>query len=132
MRAKRIHTTSRYKLGGARAKGERIITDASGGGSHAEMERRLIERSLQDESFKQRLLDDPKGAIEQEPETQLREGIEVRVLEESADTIYLVLPSASPLVGDGGELSDQELEAVAGGYSYEDTSATICSYPPCF
>jgi len=37
------------------------------------------------------------------------------VVEESADTIYLVLPSVSPLGGEGGELSDQELEAVAGG-----------------
>jgi hypothetical protein len=37
------------------------MTYASGGGSRAEMERRLIERSLQDESFRQRLLDDPKG-----------------------------------------------------------------------
>ena len=35
-------------------------------------------------------------------------------MEESADTIYLVLPSASPL-GQGDEISDQELEAVAGG-----------------
>ena len=108
------------------------MTEATGGGSRAEMEGRLIERSLQDESFRQRLLDDPKGTIEQELETQLRESIEVRVVEESAETIYLVLPSASPLGGEGDELSDQELKAVAGGYSYEDTSATICSYPPCF
>ena len=35
-------------------------------------------------------------------------------MEETPDTIYLVLPGASP-VGQGGELSDQELEAVAGG-----------------
>ena len=45
---------------------------------------------------------------------QLPEGVEVRVVQESADTIYLVLPSASA-VGEGGELSDEELEAVAGG-----------------
>ena len=108
------------------------MSQASAGGSRAEMERRLIERSLQDESFRQRLLDDPRGAIEQELETRLRENTEVRVVQESADSIYLVLPSASPLVGEGDELSDQELEAVAGGFSYEDTSATICSYPPCF
>jgi Nitrile hydratase, alpha chain len=107
------------------------MTEATGGGSRAEMERRLIEKSLQHESFRQRLLDDPKGTIEQELETQLRESIEVRVVEESAQTIYLVLPSASP-VGQGGELSDQELDAVAGGFSYEDTSATVCSFPPCF
>jgi hypothetical protein len=44
------------------------------------------------------------------------------VVEESADTIYLVLPSASP-VGEAGELSDRDLEAVAGG-AYTDSGAT--------
>jgi|SRR5215203_7542550 hypothetical protein len=88
------------------------MTEATGGG--AETERKLIQRSLEDESFRQRLLDDPKGTIEQELGTRLPEGMEVRVVEESAQTIYLVLPSASPLV-QGGELSDQELDAVAGG-----------------
>ena len=88
------------------------MTEATGGG--AETERKLIQRSLQDEDFRQRLLDDPKGTIEQELGTRLPEGMDVRVVEESAQTIYLVLPSASP-TGQGGELSDQELDAVAGG-----------------
>jgi metallophosphoesterase superfamily enzyme len=61
---------------------------------------------------------DPKAAVEQEFGSRLPEGVEVRAVEESADTIYLVLPSASPL-GQGVELSDQELEAVAGGASAE-------------
>ena len=46
----------------------------------------------------------------------LPEGLEVRVLEESADTIYLVLPSASAVGGQGGgSLSEEALEAVSGG-----------------
>ena len=61
------------------------------------MERTLVQRSLEDEEFRQRLLDDPKGTVEQELGTPLPEGVEVRVVEESADTIYLVLPSASPV-----------------------------------
>jgi hypothetical protein len=88
------------------------MTEASGGSSRAEFERRLIQRSLEDEDFRQRLLDDPKGTLEQEVGGRLPESIEVRVVEESAQTIYLVLPSASA-VGEG--LSDQELDAVAGG-----------------
>jgi hypothetical protein len=80
------------------------------------MERTLVQRSLEDESFRQKLLDDPRGTVEQELGTQLPEDVEVRVVEESAQSIYLVLPSASPL-GEGGELSDKDLEAVAGGAS---------------
>ena len=62
--------------------------------------------------------------VEQELATQLPEGVEVRVVEESADTIYLVLPFASA-IGEGEVLSDQELEAVAGGGEtvWKDTCA---------
>ena len=68
---------------------------SAGGGGRTEIERRLIQRSMEDEEFRQRLLDDPKGTAEQELETQLSEDVEVRVLQESPQSIYLVLPSAS-------------------------------------
>ena len=120
VKAEPIHT-SRYELGAARAKG--TMTEASGGGgTRAEVERTLVRRSLQDEDFRQRLLDDPKGTVEQELGTRLPEGVEVRAVQESADTIYLVLPSTSP-IGGGGEISDEDLEAVAGG-AYTDAGAT--------
>jgi hypothetical protein len=90
------------------------MTESSGGGGRAEVERTLVQRSMEDEDFRQRLLDDPKGAVEQELGSRLPEGVEVRAVEESAQIIYLVLPSASPL-GQGGELSDQELDEAAGG-----------------
>src|SRR5688572_9008374 len=97
---------------GDRAKGARIMAEASGGGvSRAEFERTLVQRSLEDDSFRQRLLEDPKAAVEQELGSWLPEDVKVRVVEESAQTIYLVLPSASA-VGEGGELSDQELGEV--------------------
>jgi hypothetical protein len=92
------------------------MSEASASGSRrTEIERTLVQRSLEDENFRQTLLADPKGTLEQELGGRFPESIEVRVVEESADTIYLVLPSASPLGGEGGELSDEALEAVAGG-----------------
>jgi Nitrile hydratase, alpha chain len=109
------------------AKGERIMTEASGGIKRAEVERTLVQKSLEDEDFRQRLLDDPKAAVEQELGRGLPESTEVRVVEESADTIYLVLPSASRL-GQGEDLSDQELEAVAGGAwtGLDCITSTVC------
>jgi Nitrile hydratase, alpha chain len=95
------------------------------------MERRLIEKSSEDEAFRRRLMEDPKGAVEQELGSGLPEGVEVRVLEETADAIYLVLPSASP-IGGGAELSDSELEGVAGGWagSVGDTCPNVCATAP--
>jgi hypothetical protein len=87
------------------------MSEASG---RAEMERRLIEKSLQDEAFRQRLIEDPKGAVEEEMGTRLPEEVRVVTVEETADTIYLVLPS-TPMAGtEGVELSDQQLESVSG------------------
>lgn len=43
---------------------------------------------------------------------QLPENLQIRVMEETSDTIYLALPR-SPQVTE--ELSDEALEAVAGG-----------------
>jgi hypothetical protein len=90
------------------------MTEAAGGG-RAEIEGRLIQRSLEDDAFRRRLLEDTRAAVEEELGTRLPEGVEVRAVEEMADTIYLVLPNASA-AGETAELSDQELEAVAGGY----------------
>jgi hypothetical protein len=88
------------------------MSEASG---RQEMERRIIERGLKDESFRQRLLEEPRAALEEELGARLPAEVQVRVVEETAETIYLVLPSASPLGGEGAELSDRQLEAVAGG-----------------
>ena len=88
--------------------------------SRAEMERRLIEKSVEDDAFRQRLIEDPKGAVEQELGTRLPEEVRVVTVEETADTIYLVLPSTSMAGGGGEELSDQQLESVAGGLASWD------------
>jgi hypothetical protein len=99
------------------------MSEAAG---RAEMERRLIERSLQDDVFRQQLLADPRAIIERETETQLPEDLRVVAVEETSDTIYLVLPSTSP-VGEGGDLTDQELEAVTGGGAESTSTASLCN-----
>jgi hypothetical protein len=77
--------------------------------SRKEFEEKLIARAQADESFRQALLTSPKATIEEELGASLPENVEIKVVEETADTLYLVLPAEE------GELSDADLEAVSGG-----------------
>jgi hypothetical protein len=101
------------------------MSEASG---REQMERRLVQRSLQEDAFRRRLLEEPKRTVEEDVGTRLPEGVRVVAVEETAETIYLRLPSTSPL-GEGGELSDRELEAVAGGGAWADPICASCD--PC-
>jgi hypothetical protein len=92
------------------------MTEAAGS-ARAEMERRIVQRSIEDDAFRQQLLADPKAAVEQELGSRLPEEVRVVAVEETSDTIYLVLPSTSMAGGEGGALSDQQLESVAGAGS---------------
>jgi hypothetical protein len=104
----------------------------SEGSGRAEMERKLVERSLEDETFRQRLLEDPKGILEEELGTRLPEEVRVVSVEETQDTIYLVLP-ATPVAGaEGVELSDRELESVAGAGNATWVGYTECPCNPIF
>ena len=96
------------------------MSEAAEGGGRSGGERRLIQRSLEGKDFRHRLLENPRLVVEEELGTRLPGGVEVRAVEETAETIYLVLPSAGASPGEGGELSDETLESVAGGWSEED------------
>ncbi|MGF1473559.1 MAG: NHLP leader peptide family RiPP precursor [Rubrobacteraceae bacterium] len=89
-----------------------------------EMRQGLIQRSVEDEELRQRLLDDPKATVEQELGTPLPEEVEVRTVEETPDTVYLVLPPKAEAPYEGSELSDQELESVAGGWDFSSKCHT--------
>jgi hypothetical protein len=99
--------------GRTKRKWKGTMSEAAAGGGRAEAERRIIQRSLEDDSFRQRLLEDPKAAVEQELGARLPEEVRLVAVEESPDTVYLVLPP-SQAEGERGALSDQELETVAG------------------
>jgi hypothetical protein len=74
----------------------------------------LIAKAWTDEAFKQELLSDPKGVIERELGTQISDGVQIQVIEETPTTYYVSIP-VKPTLAAEGELSDEELEAVAGG-----------------
>ena len=76
-----------------------------------DLEARLTAKAREDEAFKQTLLSDPKAVIAGELGREFPAGLEIEVLEETATKIYLVLPAKSS----EGELSDAQIEAIAGG-----------------
>lgn len=82
-----------------------------------EFESQIVARALQDEAFRKALKDDPRGvlskALSQVHEgAHIPESIQVEVLEESPNKIYIVLPPTPQSVG---QLSDEQLAGVSGG-----------------
>ncbi|MGF1470875.1 MAG: NHLP leader peptide family RiPP precursor [Rubrobacteraceae bacterium] len=106
------------------------MTEASAGtsgGSPEQIRQRMMQRSLEDEEFRQRLLDDPKATVEEELGTSLPEQIEIHAVEETPQIVYLVLPpEPQGTSGSTRELSEQELESMAGGWAPR-TSPITCT-----
>lgn len=74
--------------------------------------RAIIERSWTDENFKKRLLEDATATLKAEG-MPLPDGIKINVVENSPSVFNFVLPENPK-----GELSDADLELVAGGAGF--------------
>lgn len=79
---------------------------------------KAITRAWTDSSYKAKLLGDPHGALD-EVGVVVPAGTTVKVVENTADTQYLVLPVAPD---NAGELSTEELEKIAGGATPQEKS----------
>jgi hypothetical protein len=72
---------------------------------------KVLVRAWTDPAYKAKLLSDPRAVLT-EAGVGIPAGTKVKVIEDTADTKHFVLP-ATP--SDAAELSDEELEKVAGG-----------------
>jgi hypothetical protein len=79
----------------------------------------LITRALKDEDFREELIANPKAVVEKELGTKLPEELEIKVLEETEDTLYMVLP-CNPYEG----ISEDDLKALV-GMTYEDVAQWV-------
>jgi hypothetical protein len=79
-----------------------------------DIESRIIAKAWKNEAFKQEFLSNPKPIIEQEFGVELPAELNVSVYEENSTSLYFVLPILPQI--EGRELSEEELESVAGGF----------------
>lgn len=88
------------------------------------IETKIIAKALEDDAFRQELLNNPNAAkaeIEKNLGQKLPENFQLRVVQETENMAYIVLPVT---ISAHQELADEQLEAVAGGVE-EGWKATI-------
>ena len=70
-------------------------------------------RATEDEAFWARLLADPKGVVEAETGVSFPADYTLHIHEETATDAHMILPTS-------GQLSPEDLQAVAGGWNWPD------------
>lgn len=77
-----------------------------------DVDQEIANKAASDPKFRKQFLSNPKAVLS-EMGYDVRDSIKVNVVEEDASNVYVVLPKAKGAAG--GDLSDDDLEAVAAG-----------------
>jgi hypothetical protein len=77
-----------------------------------DLETALIEKCWKDPQFREQVVSDPKGTLEQHLGKKLPPQVNIFIHQEDANTVHFSIP---PAPADLAELSDADLERVAGG-----------------
>jgi hypothetical protein len=88
--------------------------------SRKDIKEALVRAALKDEAFRESLLANAKFAVERALGTTLPDRLKVVLLQETDDLMYIVLPKDFP--DDTSNLSDAELETIAGGFLSAETN----------
>lgn len=83
---------------------------------------KVVEQAQKNPKYHAMLMSDPRGLLEKQLGTAIPKTVNIKVLEETPDTYYIVLPAFAK---EGAELSDSDLEKVAGSGTVKgDASCT--------
>lgn len=87
----------------------------------------VVAKAWKDEKFKKELISNPKAVISKEFGVQIPDNVNVKVLEENANNLYIILPTRPQVEG---ELTDEQLQDVAGGSGWKVISTIAGGGPP--
>jgi hypothetical protein len=73
---------------------------------------KIVEQAQSNPKYYAMLKTDPRTLMEKQLGTAIPKSVNIKVLEETPDTYYIVVPAFAK---EGAELSDSDLEKVAGG-----------------
>ena len=82
--------------------------------AYEQNKKKLFARTMKDKALRQEMLSNPKAVIERELGVKLPAGLQVQVHVNSPETLHIVLPADVDAAA-ARELSDEDLEVVAGG-----------------
>ena len=85
----------------------------------------IVEQAKKNPKYYDMLMTDPRGLMEKQLGMTIPKSVNIKVLQETEDTYYIVLPA---FVKEGGELSDADLEKVAGCVAAVKGDASCESY----
>ncbi|HVO52399.1 MAG TPA: NHLP leader peptide family RiPP precursor [Thermoanaerobaculia bacterium] len=88
--------------------------------SRGEMQDLLTKFAVNSPKYRDALLRNPKDILEKQFNKQLPATLKVKAVEDTADTVYVVVPFVPK---SGQELSDSSLESVAGGFKDNNCSS---------
>ena len=80
--------------------------------TRGEMQDLLAKFAATNPQYRAALLKNPKSVVAKQFNMAIPDNVQIKAVEESANTIYVVVPHA---VAAGAELDDADLEKVAGG-----------------
>jgi hypothetical protein len=90
--------------------------------TRGEVQDLLAKFAIDNPRYRQALMADPKSVVERQLNTSLG-NVKVKAVVETADTVYVVIPHTAS----EGELSDADLEKVAGGKNDISATCTVSS-----
>lgn len=89
-----------------------------------ERDEQVLDRALADPGFRKELIESPHASLSSLYGVTIPENADVQVFEETADSHYVVIPPDVSRMSE--ELTDEQLEAVAGGWFVQLIWTTLC------